>query len=321
MTAYPMRALVTGTLAASVAMCAVSTASAAPGVGSPDARTTIPTVQQQTQTNLKQAMGGEAFANASYTLFAAQAQREGRPAVADLFRKTAGVELGEHFTEEAALSGLVGGNEANLTAAITGEGYESTTMYPTFARQAKAAGDTAAADLFTEIAKDEAAHQAAYKAALTALRTGKGTIPAPPAVNPVAVPAGQPKATSAQTRANLDTAMHGEALAHAKYALYAQRAQQSGNAALARLFTAVSDVELQEHFSGEAALAGTVDTTSRNLAKAITGETYESKTMYPTFAQQAKAAGDTAAATLFQHNATDEAGHAQAFQTARKGLG
>ncbi|MFD8706403.1 ferritin family protein [Kitasatospora sp. NPDC059648] len=92
--------------------------------------------------------------------------------MADLFRKAAAVELGEHFAQEAALSGLVGGNEANLTNAIPGEGYESTTMYPTFARQAKAAGDTAAADLFTEIAKDEATHQAAYKAALAALRTG-----------------------------------------------------------------------------------------------------------------------------------------------------
>ncbi|CAM5684114.1 rubrerythrin family protein [Streptomyces viridifaciens] len=320
MTAYPIRALVTSTLAVSVALCAGVTA--APAAASPAVTgTAIPALQQQTRTNLAQAMRGEAFANVSYTLFAAQAQREGRPAVADLFRKAAAVELGEHFTQEAAPSGLVGGNEANLTDAISGEGYESTTMYPTFARQARAAGDTAAADLFTEIAKDEAAHQAAYKAALTALRSGKGAIPAPPAITPVTVTAGQPKVTSAQTRANLDTAMHGEALAHAKYTLYAQRAQQSGNAALARLFTAVSDVELQEHFSGEAALAGSVGTTSHNLATAIAGETYESKTMYPTFAQQAKTAGDTAAATLFQHNATDEADHAQAFQTARKSLG
>ncbi|MGW3075740.1 MULTISPECIES: ferritin family protein [unclassified Kitasatospora] len=318
MTAYPIRALVAGTLAASVAMCTVPAASAA---GSPAAGATIPALQQRTQTDLTQAMRGEAFADASYTLFAAQARREGRTAVADLFRKTSGVELGEHFAQAAALGGLLGSNEANLTAAVTGETYESRTMYPTFARQARAAGDTAAADLFTEIAKDEAAHLAAYQAALTAVRTGKGTVPAPPAVGPVTVTAGKPKVTSAQTKANLDTAMHGEALAHAKYSLYAQRAQQSGNPALARLFTGISDVELQEHFSGEAALAGTVGTTSQNLATAITGETYESRTMYPTFAQQAKAAGDIAAVALFQHNATDEAGHAQAFQAARKGLG
>ncbi|GAA2244516.1 MULTISPECIES: ferritin family protein [Kitasatospora] len=316
MTAYPIRALVTGSLAVSVVMCATATASAATAVG-----TAIPALQQQTRTNLTKSMQGEAFANASYTLFAAQAQREGRSAVADLFRKTAGVELGEHFTEEAALSGLVGSNEANLTDALSGEGYESTTMYPTFARQAKAAGDTAAADLFAEIAKDETAHLSAYRAALTSVRAGKGAIPAPPAVSPVLVAAGQPKVTSAQTKTNLDTAMHGEALAHAKYSLYAQRAQQSGNAALARLFTGISNVELQEHLSGEAVLAGTVGTTSRNLTTAITGETYESQTMYPTFARQAKAVGDTAAATLFQHNANDEAGHAQAFQTARRGLG
>ncbi|WP_282505134.1 hypothetical protein [Streptomyces rhizoryzae] len=42
--------------------------------------------------------------------------------------------------------------------------------------------------------------------------------------------------------------------------------------------------------------------------------------MYPTYARQAKTAGDTNAATQFTHNATDEAGHARAFQNARNQL-
>jgi rubrerythrin len=313
MTAYPIRALAAGTctMVVSAVMCAAGAASTAA------AQAPAP----QTRTNLTQSMRGEAFANASYTLFAAQAKREGLPSVAALLRNTAGVELNEHFAQEAALSGLVGSSEANLANAIAGESYESTTMYPSFARQARADGDTAAANLFTEIAKDEAVHKAAYQRALTGIRAGKATIPALPPLSPVTVRAGLPKVTSARTKTNLDAAMHGEALAYAKYTLFARHATATGNPALARLFTSAADVELREHFSGEAALAGTVGTTRQNLTKAIAGETYESQTMYPTFARQAKAMGDTAAATLFQHNATDEASHARAFQAARNHLG
>ncbi|WP_282505183.1 hypothetical protein [Streptomyces rhizoryzae] len=42
--------------------------------------------------------------------------------------------------------------------------------------------------------------------------------------------------------------------------------------------------------------------------------------MYPTYARQAKTAGDTKAAAQFAHNATDEAGHARAFEAARSKL-
>lgn len=274
----------------------------------------------QTNRDLDTSMRGEAFAYASYTFFAAQADREGLAAIARLYRQTADVELPEHFSEEAALAGLVGSNAANLRAAISGETYESTTMYPTFARQAKQDGDKNAAALFTEIAKDEAAHNRAFKAALKVIETGKGRIPPPLAVAPVAVPAGPPKVSAARTKANLDTAMHGEALAHARYTLYAQQARQQGKAALAQLFDGSAAVELREHFAGEAALAGLVRKTMDNLAKSITGERYEANVMYPSFAKRAKAVGDTKAAQLFSHNARDEAAHALAFERALQQL-
>ncbi len=129
-------------------------------------------MNSQTHDNLLQAMHGEAFAYARYLLFAEQARRNGRPALADLFERTAHTERFEHFAEEAELVGLVGTDEENLRAAIEGEAYEVATMYPGFAEQARQAGDTAAAERFSEIHNDEAGHLANFRQALEQLRQG-----------------------------------------------------------------------------------------------------------------------------------------------------
>jgi rubrerythrin len=125
----------------------------------------------QTKENLITALHGEAFAYLKYLSFAKQAREEGRVELADLYEKIANGGRMEHFAEEAALLGLVGTAGANLEAAISGESYETVTMYPEFAAQAAAAGDKAAADLFAEIGNDEKAHLAEFKSALQALHT------------------------------------------------------------------------------------------------------------------------------------------------------
>jgi rubrerythrin len=275
----------------------------------------------QTRADLTKAMRGEAFANVSYRLYAEQARREGLASVADLFERTAKTELDEHFREAAAMSGLVGDDAANLQAAMSGEGYEATTMYPRFAREAKADGDSDAAERFSEIARDEATHRNAFDTARRVVQTDQGTVPAAPDVEPVQVPAGPSKVHAERTKANIDTAMHGEAEAYAKYTVWGKRAADKGNAGVGRLFDGNAAVERQEHFAEEAELAGFVGTTRENLTKAIAGEKYESTTMYPTFAQRAKAARDTEAARTFSHTATDEAGHARDFEQARDRLG
>ncbi|MCF4139719.1 rubrerythrin family protein [Streptomyces sp. Tue 6430] len=304
--------LSTAAAAAAITCPASATAPSAPHGGAPNPAATAG-LNPRTLADLDTSMQGEAYANASYTFYAAQADRENLPATARLYRRTASVELYEHFREEAALAGVVGSDAANLRAAIAGETYETNVMYPTFARQAAADGDDNAAALFTEIAKDEAQHLARFRAALDVVETGRGRIPAPPPVDPVEVPAGGPKVRSARTLANLDTAMHGEALAHARYTLYAEHA--AGNRpALARLFRGTAEVELREHFAGEAKLYGLVRTTRENLTRTIAGERHEAEVMYPTFARRAEAVGDRKAARLFRHNAADEAGHARAFQ-------
>jgi len=114
--------------------------------------------------------------------------------------------------------------------------------------------------------------------------------------------------------------MHGEAFAHAKYNLYADHAAQTGHPSIAKLFRGTAQVELREHFAGEAVLAGLVGSNRANLTDAITGETYEAKTMYPGFAHQAAKAGDHHAAGLFSEIGRDERAHAHAFTAARHRL-
>lgn len=124
----------------------------------------------ETHEHLLQAMHGEAFAYARYLLFAEQARRNGRPALAELFERTAHTERFEHFAEEAELAGLVGSDEENLRAAIAGEAYEVETMYREFDERARVAGDQAAAERFAEIRQDEATHLADFRHALEQLR-------------------------------------------------------------------------------------------------------------------------------------------------------
>ncbi len=299
---------------------AVAAAAVAAPTGTTTATESARPPGPQTRADLTTAMRGEAFANASYRLYAEQARREGLSSVADLFERAANTELNDHFTKAAALSGTVGDDAANLRSAISGEAYEATTMYPRFAQQAKSGGDNNAADRFSEIARDEASHREAFRTALGVVQTGHGTVPAAPQANPVQVPAGTPKVGSEQTKTNLDTAMHGEATAYAKYTLWGKRASDEGNTDAGHLFTGNAGVERQEHFAEEAELAGLVGTTRQNLTKAITGERYESTKMYPTFADRATAAGDTEAARYFTHNASDEAGHAHDFQQAKDAI-
>ncbi|MFC9077555.1 ferritin family protein [Streptomyces sp. NPDC057062] len=277
---------------------------------------TTQTLHSQTLDDLMTAMKGEAFAHAAYNLFSTQADSQAYPTVGELFRNTAQTELNEHLHEAATLAGAVGSNADNLREAINGETYEHQVMYRGFADQARKDGDIEAADLFAEIATDEGRHRDAYRAALAVVTTGQGAIPAPPKADMVSVPAGLPKVKAARTKANLDTAMHGEALAHAKYMLFAARAQQTGSPALARLFEGTARVELHEHFAGEAVLAGLVSTTKDNLSKAIAGEHNEATMLYPGFAKRATAVGDTAVASYFRDTAADEAKHAAAFEQA-----
>ena len=124
----------------------------------------------------------------------------------------------------------------------------------------------------------------------------------------------------AETRENLNAAMHGEAFAYAKYLLYAEQARKQGHPEVADLFEQTAKTERLEHLAEEAELLNLVGDTKANLKDAIAGESYEVDTMYREFAAKATAAGDRSAARRFEEVRRDEMGHRDAFKAALEKL-
>jgi rubrerythrin len=124
-----------------------------------------------TQDNLKQAFAGESQANRKYLAFAKKAEQEGFANVARLFRTAAEAETIHAHGHLAALGG-VGSTAENLRAAVDGETYEFTEMYPPMLAQAEAEGHKARR-MFGLAAKAEAVHAKLYSLALAAVAEGK----------------------------------------------------------------------------------------------------------------------------------------------------
>jgi len=273
-------------------------------------------ISSSTRADAMAAMHGEAYAHLRYNADAAEAINDGRAMVAKIFRETAQTERYDHFAGLAKLTGLVSTDAENLTEAIAGERYEATVMYPGFARQAQLDGCSAAAELFTEISGDEALHANRFAAARDALLSpgADQQFPVGDWVPPGRIPAGPPRCTG-QTLANLADAMHGEAFASLKYALYAGHARSAGQPRVAQLFTAAASQERNDHFASEAALAGLVRSTEANLRTAVEGELDEATATYPAYRDRAAKHGDASAAGLFNELARDEATHAGRFDS------
>ena len=124
------------------------------------------------------------------------------------------------------------------------------------------------------------------------------------------------KPLSAQTRTNLEAAMHGEAYANLKYLRYADQAEAAGKPELAKLFRESANIEANEHFDREAQALRLGGANSANLEDAMAGEHYENVTMYINFANQAEADGDTKVAAMFRQIAVDEGTHFEAYKAA-----
>ncbi|MBW3021244.1 rubrerythrin family protein [Candidatus Woesearchaeota archaeon] len=122
--------------------------------------------------NLKKAFEGESQARNKYDYFAKVARKEGYHYIAKLFEETALNEM-QHAKDEFKLLKGIGSTEDNLQEAINGEHYETSDMYPTFAREAEEEGNEEAAKLFRAIAKIEAKHEERYKKLLALVKAGK----------------------------------------------------------------------------------------------------------------------------------------------------
>jgi rubrerythrin len=124
-----------------------------------------------TESNLKEAFAGESQANRKYLAFAKKAEQEGFTNVARLFRTAAEAETIHALGHLAAMDG-VGSTADNLRAAVAGETYEYTQMYPPMLQQA-IADDHRAKRMFGYAVKAEAVHAKLYQMALEAAAQGK----------------------------------------------------------------------------------------------------------------------------------------------------
>ncbi len=125
----------------------------------------------ETITNLKEAFAGESQASQKYLAFARKAEKEGFKNVATLFRTAAQAERVHAEGHLGALDGI-GSTAQNLQAAIEGETYEHTKMYPPMLKQAQADGHKAKR-MFEYAANAEAVHAHLYKLALEAVQNGR----------------------------------------------------------------------------------------------------------------------------------------------------
>lgn len=118
-----------------------------------------------TQENLATAFAGESQANRKYLLYAEQAEKDGFKGIAKLFRATAAAETIHAFAEFKALGG-VNNTAENLQAAINGETYEFSDMYPPMITEAEAQGNTDALRIFKYANAAEKVHAKLYQDAL-----------------------------------------------------------------------------------------------------------------------------------------------------------
>ncbi len=140
---------------------------------------------EKTIKNLTKAFIGESQARNRYTYYAKIAKKEGYEQIAEIFLITADNEkehakrLFEHIQElkeksenkeelneisvEAVAPTIYGTTEENLQAAIDGEHFENTEMYPSFAKTAEEEGLNEIAVRLKSIAQAEVHHEERYK--------------------------------------------------------------------------------------------------------------------------------------------------------------
>jgi len=146
---------------------------------------------EKTLACLAKALVGESLARNRYTVYSKVAKKEGFEQISEIFLLTAANEYehaswhikminellgkskaaGQEIEVPAGVGIPVGPTKQNLKAAIAGESYETSKMYPGFARIAKAEGYPKIAARLLAIAQAEAHHLERYKKILKAVET------------------------------------------------------------------------------------------------------------------------------------------------------
>ncbi len=135
------------------------------------------------------------------------------------------------------------------------------------------------------------------------------------------------------TAANLRSAHGGESMAHIRYRVWADKADEDGFPNVARLFRAVSFAEVvhaSNHFKVLGKVKGDfpvfagagfgLDQTAENLEGAIGGENFEITEMYPAYIEVAKAQKEKDAERTLGWALEAEKIHAKMYEDAKKSV-
>ena len=125
-----------------------------------------------TEEDLQSAFAGESQANRKYLAFAKQADKEGYPQVAKLFRAAADAET-IHAHNHLRTLGGINSTAENLQEAVSGETHEFKEMYPEMIEHAQDEGIKAAERTFTYANEVEKVHAALYQHTLDNLENLK----------------------------------------------------------------------------------------------------------------------------------------------------
>ncbi|MCW4009928.1 MAG: rubrerythrin family protein [Candidatus Bathyarchaeota archaeon] len=126
----------------------------------------------KTDENLKSAFAGESQANRKYLAFAQKAEKEGFTQAAKLFRAAAEAET-IHALNHLGIRDEIESTLENLDAALGGETFEFTKMYPEYLEVAKQEGNKQALWSFDVANKVEQVHANLFQKAIDALKAKK----------------------------------------------------------------------------------------------------------------------------------------------------
>ena len=123
----------------------------------------------KTEANLRTAFSGESEARNKYTYYASKAKKEGYNQIAAIFEETANNEKEHAKIWFKLLKEGIPSTMDNLKDAASGEHYEWTDMYDTFAKEAEEEGFSKIADLFRGVGAIEKEHEERYRTLLANL--------------------------------------------------------------------------------------------------------------------------------------------------------
>ena len=125
---------------------------------------------------LQEAFAGESQANRKYLAFAEEADAEGFPQIARLFRAAAAAETVHAHAHLRAMKGIHSTRE-NLEEALAGETHEFTSMYPEMIRIAEDEGEKQALRSFLFANTVEKIHAELYSGLLETMGQDQGDYP------------------------------------------------------------------------------------------------------------------------------------------------